>query len=99
MLKTLLLLIVLAVAGYFAYLHFLKPAPETRACLRLGELCGKKDDANACERTFADLKKTAGDEALENTAACLAKAESCPAGLRCMAGLVGKAGADSSSGA
>jgi hypothetical protein len=91
--KTLLLLIVLGVAGFFAWrMYFGHAAPEVRVCERLGELCGKHEEATACERTFADVRKAAGTEELASAVRCLDEAKSCPGGLGCMAGLIGKAG-------
>jgi hypothetical protein len=96
--KTLLLLIVIGVAGFFVWrMYYGAVAPEVRVCERLGELCGKPQEATACERTFADLRKAAGDAELASAVRCLEEARSCPSGLGCMAGLIGKAGASAAS--
>src|SRR5438552_3120514 len=87
MIKWLIIIIVLAVGGYFAYLYM---HPEKRACARLvSDLCHKSsdstDDARAkCEEAFHTVRDKAGNEAAANSAKCISDSDNCAGALGCV---------------
>ena len=96
--KLLVVAVVLAVGGWFAYAKVLRPAPK-RACDRLAELCGdhrdrgdRGDDDTSCTDFFDTVAKSGGDEA-GKTASCVLEAKSCAEAIGCTAGGAVKVGA------
>src|SRR5215831_17476994 len=83
MLKALLLLLVLAVAGIIVYVRFF--APDRRACSRLAELCGPSTNIDACASHFSQLRRSSS-EAFQKLMSCLSDAKSCGQGTRCVLG-------------
>jgi hypothetical protein len=85
--KGLLLLVVLAGAGYLVYHVLAKGPPEERACERMAELCPGADGmVDECEKTLRDLDKAVGGKAAEKAAECTAESESCAEAMGCVGG-------------
>ena len=82
--KTLLVVLILGVAGWFAYRTLLNP-PEKRSCHRLAELCGDKSGIDKCVSDLADLGKM-NKEALVRLDSCVGEAKSCGEGTGCLVG-------------
>jgi hypothetical protein len=65
-------------------------SPERRACIKLGELCtdkkGSFDDLEQCVDGMKDLRKAAGDEAMDKSLSCVSDAKSCSEASGCLAG-------------
>jgi len=95
MLKWLVILVVLAVGGYFGYWYM---HPEKRACARLvSDLCKSSSTPEGtrekCEEMFVSLRDKAGSEAAASSAKCISDSDSCAGGLGCMTGAAAKVGA------
>ena len=94
MVKWLIVLVVVAVAGYFGYFYM---HPEKRACARLvSDLCHKSASPDAdrekCEELFRTVRDKAGSDAASNSARCIGDSDSCAGAVGCMTGAVGKVG-------
>jgi predicted negative regulator of RcsB-dependent stress response len=87
LLGTLLILALIAGAGWYAYNTWLRP-PERQACLRLAELCGSEGDAklDQCEERLGKLEEATGEQAFGETVACVEQAETCIKATGCLAG-------------
>ena len=86
--KTLLILAVLAGAGYGAYLLFWRNSPRA-SCAKVATLCGGPSGKSAqqkCEALFPRLERAAGREQVDKTHRCLRNSESCAAALGCVIG-------------
>jgi len=89
--KKILALCVLAallVGGWWVYSRFMAP-PEARACARLADLCNAAEsDAKEsdCAQGLQEMKKVAGEKAVERATACIAEADSCINAAGCMVG-------------
>jgi hypothetical protein len=93
--KKVLIFLILAAAGYGAYVFLLRP-PEKKACARIAELCGieqKGGNSEQCNQMFETLKKANADKAGE-VAKCMADAKSCGEVAGCTAGAAVTVGAD-----
>ena len=83
--KKFIFVVVLAVGGYFAWQHFLRP--DKRACSKLASLCDHSDDQRAsCESVFAQIEKSGGSDEATKLSSCMSEANSCAAGAGCLAG-------------
>ena len=94
MLKTLLVLVVLAVGGYVGWMYM---HPEKRACAKLvGDLCHHSTSPDAdrekCEAMFRSVRDKGGSDAANQSARCIGDSDSCAGALGCVAGAVGKEG-------
>jgi hypothetical protein len=95
-LRTVVLLSLVAFAGYGAYALLLRPT-KPDPCRRLAELCGLTlgpdrgaDGPDACHRMYEALDL---DES-RRVAACISEAKSCGEATGCTIGAAVKAGAD-----
>lgn len=78
----------LAVSGFFLYQRCVAPT-ETRACVRLGQLCDSDLSAEGlerCEALMERLTRAGGPKSLEKSVRCIMDSESCAAGLGCVVG-------------
>jgi hypothetical protein len=94
MLKWLIVLVVVAVGGWFGWMYM---HPEKRACARLvTDLCHKSSSPDAdrerCEEMFRAVRDKAGNDAASSSAKCISDSDSCAGALGCVAGAVGKEG-------
>jgi hypothetical protein len=87
LIKTLIILAALGAAGYWVYSTFFV-RPETRACAKIDELCGKHlpEQQIKCEKAFAKLKDLGDGERVVKAAECVAKSETCAAAAGCVFG-------------
>jgi predicted negative regulator of RcsB-dependent stress response len=95
MIKFVVVVLVLAVGGWFGWLYL---HPEKRACARLvTDLCHKSsspdEDRAKCEALFKEVRDKAGDDAASSSAKCIAESSSCAGAAGCLAGATAKAGA------
>lgn len=95
--KLVVIAVVAAVGGWFAYAKVLRPAPK-RACARLHALCGDQmredaDDKNDCDEFFDAIRNNNSAADADKTAACVLDAKSCPEAIGCTAGGALKLGA------
>lgn len=93
--RTLILLSLLALAGYGVYAFLLRRAGSD-PCTRFAELCGierQGDDSDTCRRVALALKKTSVAES-DRMAACISEAKSCSEATGCTVGAALKTGAD-----
>jgi hypothetical protein len=84
--KKLFVLLLLGGLGYGAYYWWSHRAPEKRACARLTELCGDKNQAAQCERDMSELAKQAKPETMSKLDTCLGDAKTCAEGAGCVFG-------------
>jgi hypothetical protein len=92
--KKLLVLVVLAVAGYAGYAYVVR-RPEKRACMRLAELCGLDtggEQTLRCSEMLVTLKKS-NAEGVARLATCVGDAKSCGEAAGCASGVMLSAGA------
>ena len=96
MIKWILIIMVVAVGGYFGYLYM---HPEKRACARLvHDLCHKSAtsdgsaDREKCEELFRTVRDKAGSDEAAASAKCISDSDSCAGAVGCVTGAVGKAG-------
>ncbi len=89
MIRLFVLLVLVAVGGYFLYGYLY---PEKRACQRLlTDLCHQGNvaaDRQQCEELF----KKGGRDMAQSSADCIAQSASCGQAVGCVAGAAGKAG-------
>jgi len=89
--KFILIILVLAAlggVGYIVYMRFLG-ANETRACMKLAELCGGKMSRSGleeCTKLFDKLRYAAGGEKTAAAMECILGSKSCIGGGGCGAG-------------
>jgi hypothetical protein len=89
MIRLFLILVVVAVGGYFAYGYLY---PEKRACQRLlTDLCHSGNEA-ADRQQCEELFKRGGRDIAQSSADCIAKSGSCGQAVGCVAGSAGKMG-------
>jgi hypothetical protein len=86
--KKLLVIVVLAAAGYAVYAYVLRP-PEQRACGRLAELCGLDPDGAQVLRCrqMLDAVKPSNAAAAAQFVTCVGDANSCGAAAGCASGV------------
>jgi hypothetical protein len=85
--KKLLVLVVLAAAGYAAYAFVLRP-PAKRTCMRAAELCGldgSGTETEQCVQLLDSLKKS-NPASVEQVTTCIADAKSCGEAAGCASG-------------
>jgi hypothetical protein len=85
--KTLVAVLIVAVAGLVAFL--LTRSPERAACARIADLCGMtggRQELGACVDDLEKLRKLAGDEAMNKGLSCVDHATSCSEATVCVAG-------------
>ncbi len=85
--KLLVVVLLLGGVGVLAYTVFLNP--QRRACVKMAEMCGGKGDHSKaieeCQESFAQLAKTAPEEA-PKLAQCINESNSCTGAAGCQAG-------------
>jgi len=83
---TLVLLGALGAGGYYGWMHFVRP--EARVCRKLESLCGSavSKEPDECTRSIADLRARIGEDGQQRLDSCMSDAQSCSAGMGCMAG-------------
>jgi hypothetical protein len=67
-------------------------SPETKACAKLGDLCGQKGDAHAldqCVDGLHEARKIAGSKSVDKSLSCIQGSDTCMAATGCMMGGVG----------
>jgi hypothetical protein len=87
--KTVLAVLVLAVASAGVVAFLVTRSPERAACARIADLCGMtggREELHACVDDLEKLRKLAGDETMDKGLACVDHATSCPEATVCMAG-------------
>lgn len=94
MIKWIVIVLVLAVGGWFAYQYM---RPEKRACARLvSDLCHKSSSPDAdrakCEELFGTLRDKAGSDEAAASAKCISDSDSCAGAVGCVSGAVAKTG-------
>ena len=85
--KKLLVIVVLAAAGYAAYAFVLRP-PAKRTCMRVADLCGldpRGDETEQCLQTLDSLRKS-NPSVVEQVTTCIADAKSCGEAVGCASG-------------
>jgi hypothetical protein len=86
--KKLLVLVVLATAGYAAYAFVLR-SPAKRTCMRTADLCGldpRGRETEQCLQMFDSLKKS-NPSSVEQVTTCIADAKSCGEAAGCASGV------------
>ena len=92
--KKLFVILVLAAAGYAAYVFVLRP-PAKRTCMRVADLCGldaRGSETEQCVQTLDSLKKS-NPAIVEQVTTCIAGAKSCGEAAGCASGGILTAGA------
>lgn len=67
-------------------------SPETKACVKLGDLCGQGGDTHALDQCVDGLhqaRKIAGSASVDKSLTCIQGADTCMAATGCMMGGVG----------
>lgn len=82
--RNLLIVVVLAVAGTFAWRELF--SGEKRACRRYVSLCGEEKRAD-CESLFEQARAAGGDELVDFGADCFTSANSCAQAVGCSTGV------------
>jgi len=86
--KKLLVIVVLAVAGYAAYTFVLRP-PAKQTCMRTADLCGldpRGRETEQCMQMLESLKKS-NPASVEQVMTCIADAKSCGEAAGCASGV------------
>ena len=92
--KKLLVLVVLAVSAYAAYVYVVRP-PEQRACSRLADLCrlGPRGAEPERCREMLDALKQSNPASVAQVTTCVAEAKSCAEAAGCVSGAALSTGA------
>ncbi len=67
-------------------------SPETKACAKMGDLCGQTGDKKSldqCVDGLAQARKVAGTESVDKSTSCIQESKTCMAATGCMMGGVG----------
>ncbi len=67
-------------------------SPETKACVKMGDLCGQSGDKHALDQCVDGLqqaRKVAGSPAVDKSLSCIQESNTCMAASGCVVGGVG----------
>jgi hypothetical protein len=92
--KKLVILLVLAAAGYAAYAFVLRP-PTKRTCMRAADLCGldpRGKETDQCVQMLDSLKQS-NPAGVDKLTSCMGDAKSCGEAVGCASGVALTVGA------